>query len=250
MLLACLLHFVTAETHGHPHSRFHQRSNVHNAQSSGDSLEHPRELHNESVVDVILAEAIVKKGLAAITAANKLRYEHIQFNKNAFRGPPTITPQAPALNYVDILPINASVQPAALGKHKSSQSKNGISYIYTIPSELAEAARIIAEAQAPSPMSGEHSRLANEVRQKYTIKTNDTNAMKQSIVRPDGLFYPPDMSTHGLETQLSVLDIARRADGSSTYWMAGVDQNGKSPFASPDYKVWRNVRDYGAKGLY
>ncbi|KAH8895965.1 pectin lyase-like protein [Thozetella sp. PMI_491] len=34
----------------------------------------------------------------------------------------------------------------------------------------------------------------------------------------------------------------------STWWLEGMTQNGLSPFAPSGYKVWRNVKDYGAKG--
>ncbi|KAL2018129.1 hypothetical protein VTK56DRAFT_1259 [Thermocarpiscus australiensis] len=34
----------------------------------------------------------------------------------------------------------------------------------------------------------------------------------------------------------------------SSYWMENMVQNGASPFAPSGYKVWRNVKDYGAVG--
>ncbi|EEY19831.1 glucan 1,3-beta-glucosidase [Verticillium alfalfae VaMs.102] len=53
---------------------------------------------------------------------------------------------------------------------------------------------------------------------------------------------------------LSVDDESAASDGplqarqSGTWWLEGMTQNGLSPFAPSGYKVWRNVKDYGAKG--
>ncbi|QUC19167.1 uncharacterized protein UV8b_03408 [Ustilaginoidea virens] len=38
------------------------------------------------------------------------------------------------------------------------------------------------------------------------------------------------------------------AAGSSTWWLANIPRQGKSAFGAADYKVYRNVKDYGAKG--
>ncbi|KAL2165639.1 hypothetical protein VTG60DRAFT_4072 [Thermothelomyces hinnuleus] len=48
----------------------------------------------------------------------------------------------------------------------------------------------------------------------------------------------------GDKTTATVLDKRQ----SSSYWMADMVQNGASPFAPPGYKVWRNVKDFGAVG--
>jgi glucan 1,3-beta-glucosidase len=36
--------------------------------------------------------------------------------------------------------------------------------------------------------------------------------------------------------------------GSSTYWVSNIQRQGTSPFGAAGYKVFRNVKDYGAKG--
>lgn len=44
------------------------------------------------------------------------------------------------------------------------------------------------------------------------------------------------------------LDVSKRA--SSTYWMANIKRQGVAPFNSnADYQVFRNVKDFGAKGM-
>ena len=35
---------------------------------------------------------------------------------------------------------------------------------------------------------------------------------------------------------------------SSTYWLADIKRQGTVPFGASGYKVFRNVKDYGAKG--
>lgn len=35
---------------------------------------------------------------------------------------------------------------------------------------------------------------------------------------------------------------------SSDWWMATISQRGSSPFAPSRYQVWRDVKDFGAKG--
>lgn len=42
---------------------------------------------------------------------------------------------------------------------------------------------------------------------------------------------------------------ARAVDGSD-FWLANMKRQGAVPFGhGPDYKVFRNVKDYGAKGM-
>lgn len=49
----------------------------------------------------------------------------------------------------------------------------------------------------------------------------------------------------------SASTVSPRAGGSSSnYWLAKIDRQGVVPFGnSTDYKVFRNVKDYGAKGM-
>jgi hypothetical protein len=43
--------------------------------------------------------------------------------------------------------------------------------------------------------------------------------------------------------------VATEKRSASSYWVANVERQGIVPFAkSPDYKIFRNVKDYGAKG--
>lgn len=47
-----------------------------------------------------------------------------------------------------------------------------------------------------------------------------------------------------------VLETSQKTSAASTYWVANVKRQGTVPFAkSADYKVFRNVMDYGATGM-
>lgn len=48
---------------------------------------------------------------------------------------------------------------------------------------------------------------------------------------------------------LLLLGIANAADDSSSYWVASIQRQGVVPFGNnTNYKIFRNVKDYGAKG--
>lgn len=47
----------------------------------------------------------------------------------------------------------------------------------------------------------------------------------------------------------NVLATTQKTTAASSYWVADVERQGVVPFAkSTDYKIFRNVKDYGAKG--
>lgn len=47
----------------------------------------------------------------------------------------------------------------------------------------------------------------------------------------------------------NVLATTEKRSAASSYWVANVERQGVVPFAtSTDYKIFRNVKDYGAKG--
>ncbi|KAK1466641.1 hypothetical protein CCUS01_07251 [Colletotrichum cuscutae] len=103
---------------------------------------------------------------------------------------------------------------------------------FSISPELAEAAKVLAES-TPQVPKGNHSEVAKAIREKYVHKTNDTNT-PESLKTPEGrlLVYGDDK-------------LSKRAE---EWWMVSMGSSGTSPFAPSGYKVWRNVKDYGAKG--
>lgn len=47
----------------------------------------------------------------------------------------------------------------------------------------------------------------------------------------------------------NVLATTQKTSAASNYWVANVERQGVVPFGkSADYKIFRNVKDYGAKG--
>lgn len=47
----------------------------------------------------------------------------------------------------------------------------------------------------------------------------------------------------------NVLATTQKTTAASSYWVADIERQGVVPFAkSTDYKIFRNVKDYGAKG--
>ncbi|KAK1767906.1 pectate lyase superfamily protein-domain-containing protein [Phialemonium atrogriseum] len=141
---------------------------------------------------------------------------------------------------------------------------------YTVPPEVAEAARILAEANPLPP--ADYDVLLADVRArmaKRKVHLNDTNMMPQKMQRPSGLveYVPPAELAitvqngtqvagpeHPVDDYLDDTDeeadpsakLAKRA--ATTFWMETMTQRGSAPYAPAGYKVWRNVKDYGAYG--
>lgn len=111
-----------------------------------------------------------------MAVANKLRLENVQYNTYKFLNSTTInqmTHPAPPLDY------NHNTTLQKRNTANATVSSNSTSFSYTIPSELAEAARVLAEASPPAPSASNHAEVAAKIRTKYKRRVNDTNAMPQ-----------------------------------------------------------------------
>ncbi|OOQ86761.1 hypothetical protein PEBR_19890 [Penicillium brasilianum] len=199
----------------------------------------------------------VSEALKALSVINKLRIENINFNNYTLDDKiksPDKRDSAPPLDYSKdtVAKLSASVAKASSSgspkKKRDTVSKRSFAYI--IPKDLAEAARELAESSPPSPSTGEETKLAAKVRAKYGSKSNDTNRPPQRLQSSNGLFeYNEDDGVEYLATdETNQAKMNKRATSGSSYWLANLEQRGTSPYASDDYKVWRNVRNYGAKG--
>lgn len=106
----------------------------------------------------------------------------------------------------------------------------------------------MAEASPPTPSTGHESDLARQARAKYFLPSNDTNVPPQTYRRPDGLYkyanVPDDQILLGDAPSASLF----KRDSSSQYWLSTMQQQGSSPYAPAGYKIFRNVKDYGAMG--
>lgn len=241
----------------HAHQHVHPRAHSHN--SHGDNLRRgvarepvnaPAPSKPDSSTSLQEAKDTVNRALKALAIANKLRLDHPQYNKYEFRNASEIAHGfkiAPPLSYG--LSNNSSNAPSSkrlsrsLPANTSTTATSNASYAYSIPNELANAARIVAEAEAVG-----NSGLNLAVQSSPLPGTNDTNSMAQALLQPDGLHgYVPNVTVATIVSK-NAPDATLSKRDTSTFWMENMKHNEVSPFAPPGYKVWRNVKDYGATG--
>ncbi|KAA8650192.1 uncharacterized protein ATNIH1004_002873 [Aspergillus tanneri] len=256
LLLVCQAVAILAAGHGHSHrNHLHhhlRREGASASSSAAVSVASPKS--NAGVSEAMLK---VSKALEALAVVNKLRLENVKYNNYTLADPDQITGErinAPPLDYSNesVSKLSSTAQLRSRDALYSLTGDSRKSFAYTIPADLAEAARILAESAPPTPSTGEEAALAVEVHAKYRSKTNDTNRPPQKLKEPNGLFeYVADQSVLGFHSNDSPSDTAtlsKRAVSRSNFWMANMQQRGISPFAPDGYPIWRNVKDYGAKG--
>ncbi|KAL3483769.1 pectate lyase superfamily protein-domain-containing protein [Aspergillus germanicus] len=176
--------------------------------------------------------------LDALVVVNKLRMESINFNTYEFAELGVVSEDAPPLD----------IENPPTGEQARKQSADSGSFAYSIPKELREAARIVAESAPPATPEGDHEQVAAAARHKYARDTNDTNVPHQALLRQDGSSgFAAGWQDHLYPESIDGPDgVVKRATDS--YWMTTIQQRGSSPFAPEGYQIWRNVKDYGAKG--
>ncbi|KAL4956505.1 pectate lyase superfamily protein-domain-containing protein [Aspergillus filifer] len=181
--------------------------------------------------DLSAATVKVIKALEVLAIANKLRVENAKANNYTFASPDQVAGRrmnAPPLEYSEEI-ISQLLSDKRVRTRDDSH----------LTGELAEAARMLAESSPPSPSTGEHAALAAKVHTKYRSKTIDTNRPPQKLQRPNGLFeHVPRIA------EQTVMDSSAKRDSQET---AIFKRRSESSFAPDGYKVWRNVKDYGAK---
>jgi hypothetical protein len=175
------------------------------------------------------AQALVDQALKVLAVVNKGRVENPVFNENKREDPDEEYKPAPLLDY------EADPEEISTSRISRRDENNGtVLGSYRIPKELAEAAAMVAESTPQKP-KGDHEDVAARIRKKYKPSfLNDTNTPEESQA-PEGR-----LSVYAGE------GLEKRASG---YWLVD-DQKfpGISPFSPSGYKVWRNVKDFGAKG--
>ncbi|RHZ48193.1 uncharacterized protein CDV56_102104 [Aspergillus thermomutatus] len=189
---------------------------------------------------------MVKNALAVLAQVNKDRVENPNFNQYASQ-----EPHRTQASFATAAPLDYSteaVENARLPKRDAPSTTTRGNKAYSIPPELARAAQIVAESTDNTP-SGNHSDVAADIRRKYGQGKRHTNTPPQALVQSNGLY---DFQSFAENANVSLVDqesytgLHKRAP--SLYWMPHMEKNGHSPFAPDGYKIWRNVRDYGAKG--
>ncbi|KAK2846374.1 hypothetical protein FQN49_005788 [Arthroderma sp. PD_2] len=250
-LYLLLLAFILAPTLALGRNSHHRHLDFHSPRSQPSKSQLYPTASASSSKD---AKDLVQRAKDALRVVNKGRIDNPHFNKNEFR-PASATLRTD--EYQD-LPSLLTLADAVLGKIPShhapldqSAATNAIAakeFAYSVPQEIAEAAKFIAESSPPDSLTDEPSQVAAQAQEKYKLKVNDTNTPPQAHVRPNGLgsYVEPVDDTQMPIMSTNTTAIEKRA--AKKFWMADSPQRGVSPFAPAGYKVWRNVRDYGAKG--
>lgn len=186
--------------------------------TGGHGRLHARTKSSNTLNSTSEADELVKKALAALATQNVARMKYPNFNKNEFNYEVSQSEPAPPLQYKDD-------ETTLLRRGDDTATTSAASY--SIPTELAQAARVLAEANPPQPQ-GNHSDVSSSIRQKYSRAGNTTNT-PMPLTAPDGL-----LGNWAVRAESNGSALAKRA---SSYWMADLPQRGYSPYASDDYKV-------------
>lgn len=217
-LFFCLTSFASvtqaSSAHGHHHGN-------HNEHHHGVRAEHEAKAASASNSTVLDPADMVRNALAALSVINKARVENPDFNKETFDQSPGPVDIAPPLDYSAGATINGT-----LNKRSTNSSLSRQDILYSIPLELAEAAKYLAESTSQIP-KGNHEDVALEFRQKYALKTNDTN-IPASLDTPEGLLgtFASNDTTASMEKRATY-----------GYWMADIKHQATMPYAPAGYKV-------------
>ncbi|KAM0420326.1 hypothetical protein ACHAPT_011868 [Fusarium lateritium] len=204
-------------------------------------------LLRRSALSVEEARKLVEKGQAAMARENA-RIMNRTSGKPQPRVMAAKKPQKPVV--VELQYKDEPIRAAAM-----SAGSEGLPDYYVVPTELVEAASILAEA-TPLPRDGSPKFLAESETVGSRRGHSDTFAMPPVLRKGDGLheYGPrPGQAYRFTGNQSEVVHPEKPQEkgekkSTSPWWMANIKQRGSSPFALDGYKVWRNVKEYGAKG--
>lgn len=241
---------VTAKK-AHAHARAHHAVARRNAT-----------LFTNGTMSLTEAKAIVSLAHSAMATANAKILKNPQPNVHQLlnsSGLERSRQRAPPLDYLGAGSLNSTSselsrkylkRKRATNATESSFSNSSSTFTYTLPPEVVEAARIVAEASQHSTADDDdYSMIAAGLRAKYRNKTNDTNVPHQRLVHASGLMsYAPSLTDFELSSNVTNITHIIESRASTAFWMETLAQRGTAPFAPAGYKVWRNVKDYGAKG--
>ncbi|KAF4153480.1 hypothetical protein CNMCM6069_000690 [Aspergillus lentulus] len=241
VILLYLLTPVYGSSHIHETLHHQHQKRQNEAEPSATA---PTAVSLPSVVPSSLSEAekLIQKAQQALSVMNKGRLAYPQWNTYQFQPDSLAFQPAPTLDYNNDGPVGAADIRLNATKRSDEGSKQ---FMYTISPELAEAARLVAEA-SPLPLPGDYGIDIGKTIGQYRVqKTNDTNIPQQQYLKPNGLDgYVSAVPTSKLAQERT--ELRKRA--ANDFWLTTMEQRGSSPFAPAGYKVWRNVKDYGAKG--
>lgn len=231
--------------HGHIHDHYHLISKRNGSHSSNASM------------SLAEAQSIVSQFQEAMAAANARILKNPSPNIHQTLNASTLEQQRENAPYLAYGKSNdSSTMSARRLRHRDSLSQtpttNSSSLTYTIPPEVVAAARLVAEASPPDASPENYAAMIATLKARFAPKLNDTNVMPQKLRHPSGLvgYVPSDelplIIQNGTAVTGTSSGIYER--DTATFWQETIPQLGESPFAPAGYKVWRNVKDYGAKG--
>ncbi|GJN66193.1 hypothetical protein PLICBS_000209 [Purpureocillium lilacinum] len=155
--------------------------------------------------------------MPALRRANKYRVENPRLNTWKF--PTAANSTAVPVSIIDTQSDRRAVRQNSSAVHD-----------YFIPLELAAAAKKVASlTRHPSAANDKSTATAETLKSTYWRETNDTNTPEPSDAPGSGS-----------------APVKRAA--ATKYWMESMLMNGAAPYAQQGYTVFRNVKDYGAKG--
>ncbi|KAH7305819.1 pectate lyase superfamily protein-domain-containing protein, partial [Stachybotrys elegans] len=236
----------------------------HSHRHDGSQHSHMHASHgrdNAADRDAALDEALrlIAKGQAAMARANEAIIANPRRNRlevlNATELNRAQTPP-PLLDYHS----NATTLEA---RSENTRGSNGTEddMRYTVPDELIEAARLVSQHWTP-PNENEdvdYETAIHGLQTYFQIPVNDTNMMPPMLQFGSGLVSrveePPSAFRYGgnasdlvQSTPQDQDEVKLKKRASGDWWIATIRQRGSSPFAPSGYQVWRNVKDFGAKG--
>lgn len=116
----------------------------------------------------------VERALQVLKVANKRRLENVQYNRYEFASVSDIRGSglnsAPLKYSENMVKMLSNIQLRAVSGASASPEQ----YSYSIPQELRDAARVVAESTYHSPSTGNHSAVAARMRAKYGTNVSDT----------------------------------------------------------------------------
>ncbi|KAK3937477.1 pectate lyase superfamily protein-domain-containing protein [Diplogelasinospora grovesii] len=224
--------------------------------STGKPKPRPHAKRNESAISLEEAQAIVAGFQKAMGVTNKHILNNPQRNVHKLMnstGQAMSRRTAAPLAYTP----GGNGTAAVLNRRATNQTATAQNVTsYTVPAEVIKAARMLAESSAassPGTSREDYASMVANLRAKFNVPQSDTNVPPQRLKSPSGLveYVPynqlPEVIQNGSAVTGPVARRAAAADNTS-YWQETMTQLGSAPYAPSGYKVWRNVRDYGAKG--
>jgi hypothetical protein len=228
-----VLFFITTISASHlAHQEFHKRTTL-NPRATVSIGSSNSSTGNVTVKD---PQQLIQHALAALAVVNKARIENPYFNIYEFNSNISVSSGNTAAPLdVSLGSLQNSTTKKARDAASNSSAKNTLRKSYSIPLELAEAARVLAESTPQTP-TGNQPEVATNIRKKYASKVNDTNQPAQKLVHATGLLgYGPETGLVPADNETATL-LAKRAPA-TTFWMANIEQRGSSPFGPTGYKV-------------